>query len=565
MQRIKTILLCCFGGCLAVILAVSLFLAFAGDGFYRWALDEVIEGTIDREITVDGTFSFELGLEPAVVVTDVWIENAAWTGKTEMARADRMELQIDLLPLLSGILRAPRVVIEGLTVELEEAPGQPANWEITASGKRSPSAEDLGDIVYPLVDFISLSDITVLYRNRESGQEIEVLLHSLTKLEQLAEDAPYEIRGEGTVNGRPFTIAGEVGTVEEAIAAATPYPVKLTMQSPNLFTQLEGTVGNLPKGEGIDLRFLARTPSIYEVLQSLQIESQPFGPALATLQLKGDLQSLAAENIEIEVIAPSGQAFHVEGRIANVILASGLDIRFDGKLDPQALKLAGELPDGIAALLDGITNIDAQGRLAGSAPRPSLEDLAIQVDHIAGAEIDLQGRATADLSGESLALADFEAQAEVFLPDEVLLASALNTFIPELREVSATADVFWEGDSVTARSITLKGRALDEVSLEGKGRLGRFSGNDFTFDLDVEAELSGTSPSSRPLTYLVEGFSSGSGAPTEDFRFLWGDPPRPKPSAETVTEIQQALAAAGLDPGGSDGEVGPKTTAAIEA
>ena len=63
------------------------FLATAGDDFYRWAMRQAIAGTIDRVVRVDGAFSFDIGLEPALIVTDVWIENAPWASKKELARA----------------------------------------------------------------------------------------------------------------------------------------------------------------------------------------------------------------------------------------------------------------------------------------------------------------------------------------------------------------------------------------------------------------------------------------------------------------------------------------------
>ena len=568
MRRTKKVLLWGLGTLSGTLLAAVLFLTFAGDGFYRWALDEVVEGAIDREVKVDGTFSFDLGLEPSVTVTDVWVENARWTGKKEMARAKRVEIQIALRPLLSGVLRVPRLVVEGLTVELEESAGNRRNWEIEARNNGGGSATDLEDLFYPLVDYISLTDIAVTYRDNESGREVQVRLHALKKLEQLAEDAPYEVRGEGSVNQRPFTIAAEVGSVEDAITASAPYPVEATLQSQNVFAQLSGTVENLPAGEGLDLKLLARTQSIYEVLQAFQIESRPFGPALASLRLQGDLDALAAEDIKIEIIAPSGQALTAEGRIADVTHGDGLDLRFGGKLDPQALALIGRLPPGLAAVVDGITDIDSAGRLAGSVSRPALKDLSLTAEHVSGATVSLQGAAAAARSGDDFALADFQVSTQVFLPDQSLLVQALGTRIPELREIEATADIVWSGDWITARSVTLDGKALEDVSLKGEGKLGRFSGTDLTFEPDVQADLSGTASSTRPLFYLIEGFSRGSASPTDAALNPWPAGPKAadtNTSAAVIQEIQRALLSRGADLGTPDGKMGPKTRAAIAA
>ena len=89
MRRAKLIVLSSLGVVLLTVAAAVIFLATAGDGFYRWALGQAIEGRLDRRVVVDGSFSFEVGLEPTVIVTDVWLENAPWAGRRAGAGPDR--------------------------------------------------------------------------------------------------------------------------------------------------------------------------------------------------------------------------------------------------------------------------------------------------------------------------------------------------------------------------------------------------------------------------------------------------------------------------------------------
>ena len=63
MRRAKTSVLWTLGALLLSTLAAVIFLATADDDFYRWAMQKAIEGKIDREIRVDGSFSFDVGLE----------------------------------------------------------------------------------------------------------------------------------------------------------------------------------------------------------------------------------------------------------------------------------------------------------------------------------------------------------------------------------------------------------------------------------------------------------------------------------------------------------------------
>ena len=93
MHYVKRVALWSLGLLLFSAVIVTAFLAIAGDNFYRWAAGRLLEGSIDRTIHFDGTFSFDISLEPTLIVTDAWLENAPWAEKAEMARVDRAEVR----------------------------------------------------------------------------------------------------------------------------------------------------------------------------------------------------------------------------------------------------------------------------------------------------------------------------------------------------------------------------------------------------------------------------------------------------------------------------------------
>ena len=556
-RRATKIVLWSLGVPLSALAAAIIFLALAGDDFYRWAMRQAIEGAIDREVRVDGTFSLDLGWQPTLRITDIWIENAAWTGKKEMARAERIEVQVALRPLFSGIVRVPRLVVEGVSVDLEKSADRQANWDIGSPG-RSVGADELEDLVYPLFDFISLTDITANYREQESGRQIVLRLDSLKKLEEGSADAPYALSAEGHINDRPFKVSAQVGSIEDAIAALEPYPLDINVQSTNFTLEVSGTMDNVPSAEGLDVSLSFRSPSVYRMLETLQIEIAVFGPAAASARLKGDLASLAAEEIKLEIVAPSGQEMRAEGAVANLIRGDGLDLKFGGKLDPKFLGLLGELPPDAADAVNGITDLDAQGRITGDLERLAFTELSLSLEHLSGAEASLQGNATAEISREDFALTDFQASAQAFFPDQTLLATVLRERIPDLGDLKATADLAWSGDWVEVRSATVEGKAWEDVQLSGEGKLGRLSGTDFAFDLDVQMDLSGSSPSSQPLFYLIEGFSPS------QWRVAEPAAGSGQVGPDLLLQIQRELITAGLNPGTPDGKMGPQTRAAIE-
>jgi uncharacterized protein involved in outer membrane biogenesis len=205
MPHIKSIALWSFGVIFLGAIAIVAFLTIAGDDFYRWMMRQAIEGTIDREIRAEGSFSFSVGLEPSVTVTDVWLENAPWANTKEMARAERVEVQIALLPLFSGIVHVPQLVVEGLDVALERSSDGRGNWVF--GGARPDEREEAidEDVTLPLFGFVSLKDVAVTYRDYQDGRDMEFLLDFLDK-RQDADEASLDIEAEGSLNGRPFQI-----------------------------------------------------------------------------------------------------------------------------------------------------------------------------------------------------------------------------------------------------------------------------------------------------------------------------------------------------------------------
>ena len=296
MRRAKTIVLWTLGALLLPPLAAVIFLAMADDDFYRWAMRQAIEGRIDREIRVDGSFSFDVGLEPTLIVTDVSIENAPWADKKQMARAGRVEVQIALKELFSGTILIPRLVVEDIDLDLETSAYGENNWEVaSASGEEDATAAQDG-FIYLLFEFVSLKNIAVTHEDRQSGRDTEILLDFLHK-KQTADDTSFDIQGEGSFNRRSFNITGRFGSIEEALSATGPYPLELMLRSSSLVIDLKGTMENLREAKGFDASLVLRTPSINEVLKTLNIEAPLTGIGEVSARLRGNLESLAVEDI----------------------------------------------------------------------------------------------------------------------------------------------------------------------------------------------------------------------------------------------------------------------------
>ncbi len=474
------------------------FLAMASDDFYRRVAKQLLEQVIDRQVRLDGTFSMDIGMEPTLVVTDLWLENAPWAETTEMARLDRVEVQVALQPLLSGVVLIRRVVVEGLTLDLETARDGRVNWDIATPSRHEEEPEtDAGDTRFPLVESISLKNISLTHTDRRSDRSMAVLLASLDMREH-SQDDRVEIVGEGRVNARRFTIGGRFGSIQAAMRATAPYPFELSLALPGLEAVLSGTVASLPRAEGFDLALSIHSPSIGTLLDVLAVERALEGHAEIAAHLAGDLKALALTELTIDVVGEDGQRLQATGSLANLTVGTGLDIDFSARV-PRHAKLLPALPAPWRHLAD----VDMAGRLTGSLERPTLADFTGRTRHTSGAELSVSGGLTLDLSGAHPALADGTVRAALSLPDATLLQQAAKVDLPALGPVQISAEATLVADTIVINTLRAELVQFGGFTLTVQGSLGTLSSLATGLSPDPKLVFSVAMANSLPLLTLA--------------------------------------------------------------
>ena len=86
---------------------------------YRGLIAEQVKAATGRDLTIAGDLRLDISLTPAVAVEGVTFANAAWGSRPEMVTLRRLEVQVELLPLLTGDVRVTRVVLIGLDALLD--------------------------------------------------------------------------------------------------------------------------------------------------------------------------------------------------------------------------------------------------------------------------------------------------------------------------------------------------------------------------------------------------------------------------------------------------------------
>ena len=101
---------------------------------YKQELQTKVKETTGRELRIDGDIGLSLFPAIAVAVEDVRFANVPGAVTEQMAQISKLELALQVAPLLSGEIAVDKFVLVDPVINLEvDADGKP-NWDIARAG-----------------------------------------------------------------------------------------------------------------------------------------------------------------------------------------------------------------------------------------------------------------------------------------------------------------------------------------------------------------------------------------------------------------------------------------------
>ena len=215
-------------GALALLLVAGAYVALSTldlNAFIGPVKDRV-KALTGRELTIRGDARLALSLHPRLVLTDVALGNAPWATPKEMVTAERLELELALIPLLSRRFELTEVALVGPVVALEtDAKGQ-RNWDL---GKRSGAAADAGDAGTSAGIAVANLAITrgrLTFRDGATGGTTPVAIDRFT-LRARSATSPISAEFSGRIDDVPVAVEGTLGPLDALLQQRWPYAVDL--------------------------------------------------------------------------------------------------------------------------------------------------------------------------------------------------------------------------------------------------------------------------------------------------------------------------------------------------
>jgi uncharacterized protein involved in outer membrane biogenesis len=237
-----------FGGLavllVAVVVAGVAILSTLDFNQYKGLIAEQAKKATGRDLVISGDLNLEISLNPAIAVDGVSFANAAWGSQPEMVKVDRFAAEVSLIPLLSGQVVVNRLLVEGVDLLVEINKDGMGNWEFGGAkpADAAPAESGSSDVALPSVDQVVMRDIRVTYKDGVNGEEYRVALDELTAAAGTV-DTPVEIALKGSLNEKPFSVGGTLGSVAQMASSGEIYPIDIKAQALGADTAYKGSLG----------------------------------------------------------------------------------------------------------------------------------------------------------------------------------------------------------------------------------------------------------------------------------------------------------------------------------
>ena len=185
-----------------------------------------IKAATGRDLTVGGGARIALSLQPRVVLRDVVLGGAPGAPGGDLLKAERVELAVALLPLLSRRFEVREIALVKPEIALATDGKGRKNWELPSSSAAPATGGSDTLAAAVAIGDIEVSDGTVTYRDGPNAPVSKVTIEKLS-LKPRALSSTVAVEFRGVAADVPVALEGTVGSLESLLARRWPYPIDL--------------------------------------------------------------------------------------------------------------------------------------------------------------------------------------------------------------------------------------------------------------------------------------------------------------------------------------------------
>ena len=201
-----------------------------------------------RNLNIKGKIKIAIGLVPSLIIERVSLGNAGWGSRPRMLQIKRFELQLALLPLISGTLEVRNASLIDSEIFIEVNKNGSLNlpdlgpWYPT----NKPAVDDNSRTFLPRIALANIRIINsrLIYKGRLSTKPITLHLKQL-RLKAPAAGSKARLDFTATYNKQPLTAKGFVGPLHDFLDPEKPWSLKLAVNAVGSKLEFTGHIKNI--------------------------------------------------------------------------------------------------------------------------------------------------------------------------------------------------------------------------------------------------------------------------------------------------------------------------------
>ncbi len=204
MARIFKIILSIFAAVLLLIIIAAVAVPmFVDPNDFKPQIQAVVKDNTGRDLNIEGDIKLSFFPWIGVSTGKLTLSNAEGFSDNAFAEILQSNIKVKLIPLLSKKVEISRIVLKGLSLNLEKDKQGRTNWDDLASDKSTPEPAEIedkiendSDAVNPLaalaIGGISIEQANIVWDDQQANQHVEVIDFNF-KSDKLVFDKPIPI------------------------------------------------------------------------------------------------------------------------------------------------------------------------------------------------------------------------------------------------------------------------------------------------------------------------------------------------------------------------------------
>lgn len=385
---------------LAVGVVVTAYAILASMNLDDWrgVIEAEAKSATGRTLSIGGPVDLRFSLTPAITIENVTFGNAPWGTWPELLSIRRLDVEVRLLPLLTGDIEVRRLRVIEPTILLETSTDGKGNWVIDGPEAETSTSDETGPTTIPAFHRIDVRDGNLLFHDGATGKEYKVALNQLDASAKTPASLS-EISLVAIYNGVAVEAEGTLASRDQLLSGAA-FPLDLRVNAAKTTIKMSGKIADPAAARGIDLQIDVQGERLAD-LNPLTGEDLPaLGPytlaarlsdVKAGYKLTGLAATLGASNLAGNVtVALDGP----RPKIAGTLNSTNIDVAdFQKGTEPAAPttdKAGGKrfLLSDDPLPLDALSAVDANINLTADQmrfdERANLADVSMILDLNAG-------------------------------------------------------------------------------------------------------------------------------------------------------------------------------------